>query len=154
LNGVHIVANSAAASEELFQMLSAHDIFDIQRLIGLYGHIIDEREFSRADEIFSTDALYDVSDFNSGTLRGAAAIAQLWVEAGDKHPLGHHATNIVLDEQPDGTVRVASKGMGVRPNGTVSSVVYRDVVGRTPAGWRILERVATLRRPGAVANSS
>jgi hypothetical protein len=128
-------------------MLSPHDIFDIQRLIGLYGHIIDEREFSRVGEVFSADALYDVSDFDSGILHGAAAIARLWADAGAKHPLGHHATNIVLDEQPNGTVRVVSKGMGVRPNGTVSSVVYRDIVGRTPSGWRILERVATLRRP-------
>lgn len=135
-------------------MLSPHDLFDIQRLIGLYGHIIDEREFSRVGEIFSADALYDVSDFDSGVVRGAAAIAQLWADAGDKHPLGHHATNIVLDELPDGTVRVVSKGMGVRPNGTASSVVYRDIVGRTLAGWRILERVATLRRPGAGANPS
>ena len=127
-------------------MLSPHDIFDIQQLINRYGHIIDEREFDKAGEVFAADALYDVSDFDSGVLRGAAAIAQLWAQAGDKHPLGHHATNIVLEEQSDGTVRVVSKGMGVRPNGTVSSVLYRDVVGRTSAGWRILERKAILRR--------
>jgi hypothetical protein len=127
-------------------MLSPHDIFDIQQLINLYGHIIDEREFSKAREVFAEDALYDVSDFGSGVLRGATAIAQLWAHAGDKHPLGHHATNIVLEEQSDGTVRVVSKGMGVRPNGTVSSVLYRDVVGRTALGWRILARTATLRR--------
>jgi SnoaL-like domain len=128
-------------------MLSPHDIFDIQRLIDLYGHIIDEREFSRVGEVFAEDALYDVSDFDSGIVRGAAVIARLWADAGAKHPVGHHATNIVIDEQSDGTVRVVSKGMGVRPNGSVSSVLYRDVVARTSSGWRILERTATLRRP-------
>ena len=132
-------------------MLSPHDIFDIQQLINLYGHILDEREFSRAREVFTEDALYDVSDFGSGVLRGATAIAQLWAGAGAKHPLGHHATNIVVNEESDGTVRVVSKGMGVRPNGTVSSVLYRDIVGRTSSGWRILERRATLRRPGSGA---
>jgi len=127
-------------------MPSAADLLEIQRLIDLYGHILDERQFDRVGELFTDDALYDVADFGSGVHRGAAAIGQLWAAPEAKHPLGHHATNTIITEGPDGVVRVVSKGMGVRANGTVSSVLYRDVVVRTPAGWRICERIATPRR--------
>lgn len=128
-------------------MLSADDILQIQQLANLYGHIIDERQFSRIGELFTEDALYDVSDFASGVHRGAAAVAALWREAGSKHPLAHHATNIIVTEDADGTVRALSKGTGVRQDGSVSTVVYRDVVRRTAAGWRIAERIAIRRRP-------
>ena len=39
-----------------------------------------------------------------------------------------------------------SKGLGVGLNGRVGSVVYRDVVEKTPQGWRFLSRSAQLRR--------
>jgi hypothetical protein len=128
-------------------MLSADDILQIQQLVNLYGHIIDERQFSRVGELFTEDTLYDVSDFDSGVHRGAVAIAALWADPEAKHPLAHHATNIVVTEDQHGTVRVISKGTGVRNNGTVSTVVYRDIVERTGKGWRITERIAIRRRP-------
>jgi hypothetical protein len=131
-------------------MLSADDILQIQQLVNLYGHIIDERQFSRASELFTEETVYDVSDFDSGVHRGAAAIAALWADPEAKHPLAHHATNIVVTEDPDGTVRAISKGTGVRNNGTVGTVVYRDIVERTAKGWRITERVAIRRRPEIV----
>jgi hypothetical protein len=63
------------------------------------------------------------------------------------HPLAHHATNIVVTEDPDGTVRVLSKGIGVGNRGRVGSVTYHDVVVRTADGWRLAHRRAELRRP-------
>jgi hypothetical protein len=135
-------------------MLSADDFLEIQRVINLYGHIIDERQFSRVAELFTANALYDVSDFAGGVHRGAAAIAALWSDSEAKHPLAHHATNIVVTEDPDGTVRVISKGSGVRSDGTVSTVVYRDIVARDPAGWRITERIAIRRRPEIIPTPS
>jgi len=43
-------------------------------------------------------------------------------------------------------VRAVSKGLGVGPQGRVGSVVYRDILERTPQGWRFAERTAQLRR--------
>jgi SnoaL-like domain len=129
-------------------MLTPTDVQAIERLINLYGHILDDREYSRAVELFTVDAFYDVTDFDSGVHRGPQAIAALWAGAGDKHPLAHHATNIVITEELDGTVRVVSKGMGIRRD-AVGSVVYRDVVVLTAAGWRIRERIATSRLKAA-----
>ena len=102
--------------------------------------------------MFTEDALYDVADFGAGVHYGAAAIGRLWAAPEAKHPLGHHATNIVITEGADGRALVVSKGIGVRATGSVNSVLYRDVVIRTPAGWRIVERIATARRDGEAAS--
>lgn len=64
-----------------------------------------------------------------------------------RHPVAHHATNIVVLEDPDGTVRVRSKGIGVGPGGRVGSVTYDDVAVRTGDGWRLASRRVVLRRP-------
>jgi SnoaL-like domain len=133
--------------------LSQQDIHDIQQLVNLYGHIIDEREFSRVHELFADEVEYDVSDFGSGIHRGPAAIVRLWSEPGAKHPLAHHATNVVITTDPDGTVRVIFKGIGVRASGAVGTVVYRDIVTKTPSGWRISQRIATRRTPPPPAAS-
>lgn len=125
------------------------DILAIHELLARYGHIIDEREWQRVEELFTPGAVYDMTAFGLGRVVGAAAIRNLWSRPDAAHPLAHHATNIVVSEDADGTVRVLSKGLGVGPNGRVGSVVYRDVVEHTPDGWRFAARTAVLRRAGS-----
>ena len=127
-------------------MLSVEDQLAIHQLISLYGHIIDEREFSRSHELFTQDVRYDVNDFEAGVHVSIDAIVALW-QVSDRHPLAHHATNVVITQEMDGTTRVVSKGIGVLPNGKVGSVVYKDIVVKTPQGWRIKDRIALRRRP-------
>jgi hypothetical protein len=122
------------------------DALAIHELLALYGHIIDAREWQRVDELFTATARYDMREFGLGLVEGAAAIRELWSRPDAMHPLAHHATNIVVSTDADGTVRVLSKGLGVGPNGRVGSVVYHDVVERTQAGWRFAARSAVLRR--------
>jgi len=124
----------------------AGDLLAIHQLLALYGHVIDEREWQRVGELFTAGARYDMSDFGLGVVQGAEAIRALWSRRDAAHPLAHHATNIVVTQDPDGTVRVLSKGLGVSVNGRVGTVVYRDVVERTAAGWRIAARTASVRR--------
>jgi hypothetical protein len=126
--------------------LPAEDTLAIHELLALYGHIIDAREWQRVDELFTATARYDMREFGLGLVEGAAAIRELWSRPDAMHPLAHHATNIVVSTDADGTVRVLSKGLGVGPSGRVGSVVYHDVVERTPAGWRFAARSAVLRR--------
>lgn len=121
------------------------DILAIQQLLGLYGHIIDEREWNRMDELFTNDLVYDASDFGSEICHGIPALRKIW-ETTDHHPLAHHATNIVVTSDADGVVRVLSKGIGVGRKGKVGSVTYRDVVRKDASGWRIARRIAMLRR--------
>jgi 3-phenylpropionate/cinnamic acid dioxygenase small subunit len=130
-------------------MLTVEDIQKIHQVIALYGHIIDEREYSRIHELFTDQTIYDTRDFDGAVRIGSAAIKDAWVTWID-HPLAHHATNILVTEDSDGTIRAVSKGIGVRSNGVVGSTVYRDVFQRTAGGWRIVERVASRRRGDAL----
>lgn len=122
--------------------LSTTDTLAIQQLVALHGHLVDSGELHRLHELFTPDVVYDVTAFGKRPLRGidafrAAAVA---VAADEENPVGHHVTNIVITEQPDGTVTVRSKGLGVLGDGRTGSVVYADDVARTPAGWRITTR--------------
>ncbi len=121
------------------------DILAIHALLALYGHIIDAREWHRVGELFTDDCTYDMTQFGLGVVHGAQAVGALWAAPDAMHPLAHHATNIVVSEDTDGTVRVLSKGLGVGRNGRVGSVTYRDIVRRTSAGWRFAARSGELR---------
>jgi ketosteroid isomerase-like protein len=124
-------------------MLTADDIIAIQQLLSLYGHAIDDREFDRAAEIFTPDVIYDTRAFDGQIHRGIEAVCANW-HGYAHHPVGHHATNVIVTER-DGQVHVVSKGIGVRADNTVRTTNYRDIVRRTPEGWRIAERVALPR---------
>src|SRR5437588_1135526 len=105
-------------------------------------------------EVFTDDLVYDASDFDQPVTRGIDALRDLWTRPDAPHPLAHHATNIVVTENADGTVGVLSKGLGVGYRGRVGSATYRDVVRHTPDGWRLAHRVATLRRPESIPEPS
>ncbi len=123
--------------------LTLEDRLDIHELIALYGHLIDEGSFERLVEIFTEDAVFDLSGFDGTRFEGLEAIIRM-MEGSQQHPLAHHASNIVV--QPGDPVRVLSKGIGVGHGGRVGSVVYRDRLRRTESGWRISERYCELRR--------
>jgi len=124
--------------------LDAKDLIDIQMMLGLYGHILDERDWDALDQVFTEDIVFDASDSGLGVMHGIAAIVGVWKEPFDGHPLGHYMTNAVIAEDEDGTVRARSKHLGTRP-GTITLMTYADVVRRTPAGWRLAERVAKIQ---------
>jgi len=130
-------------------MLEVQDTLAIHELLALYGHVIDEHAWERVEELFTERTVYDMREFGLGVVQGAAAIRALWSGPGAAHPLAHHATNIIVSQDADGTVRALSKGLGVGPNGRVGSVVYRDVLERTAVGWRFASRSGHLRRAGA-----
>lgn len=133
-------------------MLDTADRLAIHELIGLYGIVIDERDWARAGELFTDDVVYDMSELGLGTLHGIAAVLHLWRSREDLHPLAHHATNIVITPGVDhDTASVISKGIGVGYKGRVGSVTYRDIVRRTASGWRIAHRHARLRKPADTA---
>ncbi len=98
------------------------------------GDVAIADAFGRTHELLTDDAVYDTSDFNAGVHIGWRAVAQMWQEAEGRHPLARHATNVVISQDDDGTVRVVSKGLGVLNDGRVRSVIHRDIVVKTFAG--------------------
>lgn len=142
-------ANLNAPIEEAL-MLSIEDKLAIHDLISLYGHIVDNREFSRTHELFTDDAVYDISDFNAGVHIGWPAVARLWRDLEGQHPIAHHATNVLVSQDDDGTVRVLSKAIGILGDLSAGSAIYKDIVVKTPAGWRMSHRVAIPRSPNRI----
>jgi SnoaL-like domain len=127
--------------------ISTDDRVAIYELIALHGHLMDAGEFDRLGELFTDDFVYDLELLGYGQLKGALALVEAAEVLGDANPLGHHVTNtVVTGEEDDGSVRVRSKGIGIRVDGSTGSVVYEDLVRRTDMGWRIARRAVIPRK--------
>jgi len=126
--------------------LAPGDRAEITELLARHGHLFDDGELDRLDLLFTASVRYDVTAFGGGVLQGIEAIRAATLALGDRNPVGHHVTNVVLTEQPDGSVRARSKGIGVYADGTAGSVTYEDEIVRTDDGWRIDARTVAPRR--------
>jgi 3-phenylpropionate/cinnamic acid dioxygenase small subunit len=126
--------------------VSADDRAAITELLALHGHLFDDGELDRLDVLFTASVRYDVTAMGGGVLHGIEAIRAAALALGDRNPVGHHVTNVVLTEHPDGSVLARSKGIGVNLDGTVGTVTYEDTIVRTAAGWRIDARAVVPRR--------
>lgn len=126
--------------------LTTEDRSAVRELLALHGHLFDDGELHRLDELFTDDVVYDVTDFGAPEpLRGLTALRDAALALGAANPVAHHVTNVVLDASGD-QVRARSKGLGVHADGSCGSVTYEDVVVRTPHGWRIRHRTVRARR--------
>jgi 3-phenylpropionate/cinnamic acid dioxygenase small subunit len=126
--------------------LTLEDRLAITELIALHGHLVDEGELDRLDEVFAPDAEYDLTDFAQGTVIGLPELVGASLALGAGNPVAHHVTNVVIEDSPKERVRVRSKGLGIRTDGSCGSVTYEDTVVRTGAGWRITHRRVSARR--------
>jgi 3-phenylpropionate/cinnamic acid dioxygenase small subunit len=120
----------------------------VARVAALHGHLVDDGELDRLDELFTADAVYDVSALGQGTVRGLAGFRELSRSFADdeRNPVGHHVTNVIVGQDGAGVVTVRSKAIGVLRDGRAGSVTYDDRVTRTDRGWRIAERRITPAR--------
>jgi SnoaL-like protein len=126
--------------------LTADDRVAITDLIHLHGLLADSGQLDRMGDLFTADVVYDVTDVGFGVLAGPAAIREAALALGDKNPVAHHVTNIVLEEIADGRVHAWSKGIAILGNGRCGSATYDDTVVRTDQGWRISRRTIRARR--------
>lgn len=126
--------------------LTIEDRLAIGDLICRHGHLIDAGELDRLDELFTSDIVYDVSDFTGESLLGLEAIREAALALGERNPLGHHVTNLVMSAESEDEVTAHSKGIGVNPDGSSGTVIYEDTVVRTAGGWRISRRKVRARR--------
>ena len=119
--------------------ITTADRLAIHELVALHGHLADDRRPQHLDQLLTADGAYDVSAYGLGVVQGLDALARLFTAAPGNQPRGHHVTNVIVTEEPDSAdrARVRSKGLAVMPDGRADTVVYEDVVVRTPVGWRI-----------------
>ncbi|MFD0022331.1 nuclear transport factor 2 family protein [Streptomyces sp. NPDC058382] len=126
--------------------LGIEDRLAVMELVALHGHLVDDGELHRLDELFTADVVYDVTDQGHGSLVGVDAFREAALAMGALNPVGHHVTNIVLTDLGEGRVGSRSKGIGVNADGTCGSVTYQDTIVRGEHGWRIAYRKVIARR--------
>jgi 3-phenylpropionate/cinnamic acid dioxygenase small subunit len=117
----------------------------INEVLAKHGHYTDDGAFERLHEVFTDDIVCDLSEFGLGEVTGREALRTAALKTGDRNPLGHHITNVVLSAVSDDEVHARTKGFGVNADGTCGTVTYDDVIRRTEQGWRIARRRISTR---------
>jgi hypothetical protein len=120
------------------------DRLEIHELPGRYGDAIDDRDWDRLDLIFTEDAVFDLTDLGSKRLEGLPAIKRYMDEEAN-HPRTHMMTNIYVDETAVGA-KLYFRIVALLPERRVGTASYYDDVVKTANGWRVQNRVLTLRR--------
>ena len=128
--------------------LAADDVLEIHQLLAYYGHVLDDREWDRLDEVFTPDAVLDYTRAGApAELHGLEEVRAFFREA--NHPSAHHTTNVVVTRR-GGEVRVRSKFLVPYTRETHVPKrwyggTYDDVAVPTPAGWRLARRTCVGR---------
>ena len=120
------------------------DRLELHELPGRYGDAIDDRAWDRLDDIFTADAVFDLTDLGAPRCEGLPAIKQ-FMDQEAQHPRTHLMTNIYVDETPTGA-QLRFRIIALLGEGKVGSASYYDDVIKTPDGWRVTNRVITRRR--------
>lgn len=124
------------------------DQLELQRLITVYAHALDERNFTRLDEVFTPDAQIDYTAM--GGIAGDWPRIRRWLpEAMKPFPAYMHLMgNCLFDVTGDvasGKIACFNPMVVSTPEGAEQVMFlglwYADRYARTPAGWRISERV-------------
>ena len=120
----------------------------IEQVLYTYAWMVDQRKWELIDMVFTADATIDYT--STGGKKGPCRPTLAWLDrALAGWPLNtHHITNISLDIRGD---RASSRCYFLAPmsrqRGDGSQEVitnaghYLDELVRTPAGWRIRERI-------------
>ncbi|ACU37584.1 nuclear transport factor 2 family protein [Actinosynnema mirum] len=126
--------------------LTTEDRWEITETLSLLGHLADSGRADRLEEVFTPDAVYDLSAAGLGAFTGIDAIREAAGRIGAHGPVAHHLTNVVVDGEEGGVVSVLSKGLLLMADGKVESIVMADDVRRHAGGWRIARHVVTPQR--------
>ncbi len=121
------------------------DIAEINQILSLWAHLVDNHAWDRFGEVFTEDAYFDSSVFGFAPVTGIAAICHMASQEG--HAKAHHTTNVYVQEGAGDEITAVSKGLGLLSNGAVASVTYTDRLRRTPEGWRLSSRILALQAP-------
>lgn len=116
------------------------DVVAIQQLYALYGHVMDDRDWDRLPDVFTDDCVFDATALGVPLMEGLAAVAAT-TESSPMTPLGHHVTNVLVEECSGDSARVRAKALGTYGRGRAFSGDYVDTLAHTSRGWRISRRI-------------
>ncbi|MGV0836151.1 nuclear transport factor 2 family protein [Mycolicibacterium thermoresistibile] len=123
--------------------MNSEDALEIQMLLADYGHVVDDHDWDRADEVFAEDFVFDMSGVGRPDLHGIADIVENFK---GRNMYAHVTTNTTMRRQDDDTVSAHSKFIGFPNEGPPVTGDYYDQIVRTPAGWRLKHRSAEIRQ--------
>ena len=126
--------------------LTDEDRWAITETIALHGHLFDNGELDRLDELFTADVVYDLNAVGMGSLRGIPEILRATLELGDANPVAHHVTNTTITEVGSDYVHTRCKAIAVLPGGRCGTATYIDTLRRDSGGWRISHRTVKPHR--------
>lgn len=124
-------------------ILPAEDILAIQHLVAEISYMVDERNWDDLPRLYTDDGVFDASDVGYPPASGQADLRRHMESA--NHPLAHHVTNTIVRPIDAGSAAVVSMIIGVWQDGTFAGgATYRDLVVRTPEGWRMKRRAVVV----------
>jgi hypothetical protein len=121
--------------------LKAEDRLAIGDVLSLHGFIFDAGELDRLDEIFTPEIVYDMSAVGIGVFEGIETVRNAAASMGDRGPIAHHVTNVLISGDKDDVARAQSKGLMLMRDGTLESVIHLDTLRRPDGQWRISRRI-------------
>ena len=120
------------------------DRLELHELPGRYGDAIDDRNWDRLRDIFTDDAVFDLTGVGARRLEGIDDIVHFMnIEA--SHPKTHVMTNIYVDEHEE-TVTMNFRIVALLGKGLVGTASYYDRVVKTDHGWRVQHRECMIHR--------
>ena len=120
------------------------DRLELHELPGRYGDAIDDRNWDRLRQVFTDDAIFDLTGVGARRLDGIEDIVHFMdVEA--QHPKTHMMTNIYVDDGGE-SVTMNFRIVALLGKGLVGTASYYDTVVKTPDGWRVKHRDCMLHR--------
>lgn len=133
-------------------MLTIEDRLDIAETLALHAHLVDADQLDRIDELFTPDAIYDMTAPGIGVFEGIDTIcaAAARMSASGHAPTAHFLTNIILTSTREDEATAQSKCLMIMATGTTQGVTYDDTLRRDEGHWRISRRIITpAGRPAA-----
>ena len=126
-------------------MLTTEDRLDIAEALALHAHVVDADQLDRIDELFTTDAVYDMTAPGMGIFEGIETIraAAAQMSASGHAPIAHFLTNIIVTSTREDEATALSKCLMIMATGTTQGVTYDDTLRRDQGRWRISRRVIT-----------
>jgi 3-phenylpropionate/cinnamic acid dioxygenase small subunit len=131
-------------------MLSLQEISDrleIQELLVRYSHAVDTRDWDAFERVFTDDAVIDYTEM--GGPRGGVKETRAFLESAMpmfssfQHMIGNTVLELDGDTARARTIchnpMVLDRGEG-QTHTFFCGLWYRDVLVRTPQGWRIRDR--------------
>jgi SnoaL-like domain len=123
--------------------VTPEDALQIHKVLADYGHIVDDHDWDRAQEVFTEDFVFDMSATGRPDLRGIADIVATFK---GRNMYAHVTTNTSLTQESETTVRAHSKFIGFPNEGPPVTGDYVDELVQTSEGWRLRHRRAELRQ--------